>query len=254
MTTVTTVPTKAKTQTRRARVEERERAIVKAAGHLLAEVGVDKTTMSGIARRAGVAEGTVYLYFENKTALLRAVQATFYERLTEQASQGIVGIADTRARLEFLARLHLQTLMDDWPTVMVVLSTYRDIADYVERNEQYQFNRTYVAVFDAVIRDGINRGELRQDVPLRLLRDIFYGTLEYALRTSLLHDRDKEVAATVDRLMTVLLHGLAVPAATAATTAPEQASVAKATARLETIADRLEAVLAKGGRLESGRP
>jgi TetR/AcrR family fatty acid metabolism transcriptional regulator len=228
----------AKARTRRARVEERERAIVEAAGALLAEVGVEKATMSEIARRAGVAEGTVYLYFENKAALLRAVQASFYEELTARAAAGVAGIRDTRERLEFLARLHLETLIDEWPMVLVVLASYRDVADYLDRNEQYRFNRAYVAIFDDVVREGINRGELRDDMPLWLLRDIFYGTLEYALRTTLLHDRRNQINATVERMVEVLVTGVgATPPARDSTPSEDCAE------RLEKAVGRLERLL-----------
>ena len=59
-------------RTRRERVEARERDIVAAAGDLFAQRDFDDVTVGEIARRAGVAEGTVYLYFESKAALLHA--------------------------------------------------------------------------------------------------------------------------------------------------------------------------------------
>jgi TetR/AcrR family fatty acid metabolism transcriptional regulator len=225
-------------RTRRERVEERERAIIEAAGEILAESGLEKATMSEIARRAGVAEGTVYLYFENKGALLRAVQLSFYEELTRRAERGVAEITDTRGRLHFLASLHLEVLLEEWPTVMAVLANHRDVEDYLRRNEQYQFNRTYVAVFDAVVRDGVNRGELRGDPPLWLLRDLFYGTLEYMVRTMLLHEQRRSVAEAVDQLLDVLVSGMAVggEARGDATSAMHAAVM-----RLEAVAERLEA-------------
>lgn len=198
--------------------------------------------MSDIARRAGVAEGTVYLYFENKAALLGAVQAKFYEELTAKAVAGVASIKQTRTRLEFLARLHLETLVEDWPTVVIVLASRRDFGEHVERDEHYQFNRAYVAVFDGVVRDGVNRGELREDIPLWLLRDMFYGTLEYALRTTLLHDRRAEVGQTVERMLEAFFGGIA-----AAKPAEEQTSpLEHIVDRLEGIAERLQFGTSKG--------
>ncbi|MFT4571963.1 MAG: TetR/AcrR family fatty acid metabolism transcriptional regulator [Hyphomicrobiaceae bacterium] len=234
-----------KPTTRRARVEQRERAIIDAATTLLAETGAEKATMSEIARRAGVAEGTVYLYFENKAALLRAVQASFYEELTARAVAGVAEIRGTKERLEFLARLHLKTLIEDWPSVMVLVAGYRDNNDYSERNEQYQFNRAYVAIFDNVVREGVNRGELREDMPLSLLRDIFYGTLEYVLRTTLLHDRRDAIEETVARMMEALLGGIAQPSSQASEST-QQTAIDRTTKRLEEIATRLESTLPRG--------
>ena len=50
--------------TRRERVEQKERAILEAAADAFVESGYDGARMADIAKRAGVAEGTVYLYFK----------------------------------------------------------------------------------------------------------------------------------------------------------------------------------------------
>ena len=117
---------------------------------------------------------------------------------------------------------------------------YRFADDY-GKTEAYQFNRTYVAVFDQVIREGINRGDIREDVPLSLLRDIFYGGLEYAGRTARLRAKkvDRVSKAVVRDFLRVLSTGMtARPAAdrNAADTDP----LGNIAARLEQVTTRLE--------------
>ena len=68
---------KTASKTRQARVQARENTIVAAAGKLFAERNFDEVTVGEIAKQAGVAEGTVYLYFESKAALMRAVLIAF---------------------------------------------------------------------------------------------------------------------------------------------------------------------------------
>ena len=63
--------------TQRQRLEAREEAILAAAASLFSESGVDGTRMAEIARKADVAEGTVYLYYKNKHELWRPLSIGF---------------------------------------------------------------------------------------------------------------------------------------------------------------------------------
>ena len=138
-------------RTRRERVEAREGAIVAAASDLFAECDIDDVTVGEIGRRAGVAEGTVYLYFESKAALMRAVLIAFYDRLTERAAKGVRKIRDTRKRLEFLARHHITNVIEHNRILFGV--AHGRAGDGSE--DHYRLNRAYVAVFDDVVRESI---------------------------------------------------------------------------------------------------
>lgn len=229
------------TRTRRQRVEAREGAIVAAARDLFAEREFDAVPVGEIAKRAGVAEGTVYLYFESKSALLRAVVAAFYAQLTEEAAAGVREIRDTRKRLEFLAVHHVESVIEHR---RILFGTGRRGTD--EADDQYRFNRAYVAVFDDVVREGRDRGEIRGDVPLRLLRDVFYGSLEYAARTMLIHGRTKEMRRTVRSFMDTLERGVLVRGEPRRTARGD--GLTGVAERLERVADRLEAGLARRHR------
>lgn len=194
-------------QTRRQKVEEKEQAIIAAARVIFHENGFEKAKIADIARSAGVAEGTVYTYFENKNALLFAVAVEFYDRLTRDAALGIKDISDTYRRLEFLARHHFERVSKEWQ--MLALAMLPDkVSDEYRKTEGYQLNRTYVEVFDTVIREGINRGEIRDDIPLSVLRDIFYGGLEYGARTMRIHPSTTDMDQTISFFMDVLKGGI----------------------------------------------
>jgi TetR/AcrR family fatty acid metabolism transcriptional regulator len=221
-------------KTRLARVQAREDSIVQAAGSLLAARGFDEVTVGEIARRAGVAEGTVYLYFESKAALARAVLIAFYDRLTEQAALGVRKIRGTRKRLEFLAEHHIANVIDHNRILFGMAHTRTgDGAD-----DHYRLNRAYVAVFDDVVREGVDRGDVQTDVPLWLLRDVFYGSLEYAARTTLIHGRSRSAKNAVSGLMKILESGAL--ASGSAKQPADNAPAEELVARLERIAERLE--------------
>lgn len=223
-------------RTRRDRVEEKERAIVSAAHDVLMEHGLEGARMNEIARRADVAEGTIYLYFENKNALVGAVLAAFYARLTEGAASGVQRSSDPRAQVEFLALHHVRCCLEEWRILELVAAHYRAV-DGGPAEEVLHLNRSYVSVFDGVFREGVARGVFR-DVPVSIARDLFYGGLEYLCRTNLLRwngPRSEPVEASARAAADIILSGLD------AHRAPRGDDRLDAvTARLEAIADRLQ--------------
>lgn len=225
-------------RTRRQQVEAKERAIIAAARTVFRTHGFDQAKIAEIAKLAGVAEGTVYLYFENKNALLVAVAAEFYDRLTRDAAAGIKRLAGTSERLAFLARHHFERVSREWQMLTRAMMPYKTSEEY-RQTKGYQLNRTYVEVFDQVIRDGINRGEIRADTPLSVIRDIFYGGLEYATRTMRLRSTTTDTDDVVGNFMRILTAGIFVhPIVVAATDNAD--GMDRVLTRLEKVASRLE--------------
>ena len=104
----------------------------------------------------------------------------------------------------------------------------------------HKLNLSYAWVFDVTIREAIERGEIRQDINLSALRDLFFGGLEYASRSLFLHnsfDRMSErVASVVDPLWQSML-----PATVKAQTTDLDA----ACRRIEAAAKKLEKAAAQ---------
>lgn len=229
-------------KTRRERLEEREGAILAAAHDEFVRHGFEGAKIAAIAKRAGVAEGTLYLYFRNKQALLAAVVGAFYARLTRGAADGVAGLTSTDGRLAFLARHHLKSCLDEWALLALAMPMLFTGKDY-RGSEYFGFNRAYVAVFDSVVREGIARGDLRNDLPLHMLRDGFYGSLEHSVRTAMVREssaaQPPEAESLADQAMSMIR-----PAFGLRRQAPEAAgeSMADLAQRLERVASRLEQV------------
>lgn len=238
-------------QTRRQRLEAREEAIVSAAHEEFVKHGFEGAKIAGIARRAGVAEGTLYLYFRNKNALLEAVVGAFYARLTEGAMEGVALRAATADRLAFLARHHLTSCLAEWSILTLAMPALFQARKY-RGSEYFAFNRAYVAVFDNVVREGIARGDLRDDLPLHMLRDLFYGTLEHSVRTVMVREQAAPGSAEIGKMAEQVM-AMVEPACGLAQNQQRQSAVTD----LAEIALRLDAAV---GRLEGitgtkpGRP
>lgn len=229
-------PARAGRRTRGEKVADKEEAIVAVAYDMIAANGFARTPIAEIARRAKVAEGTVYLYFENKEALANAVLAAFYERLTARAEAGIKKPEGVRAKLVFLARHHLESIMRESAILELITITDRNSKEY-ENSALYEMNKRYVAVFDGVIREAMWSGAVAKDKQLWILRDAFFGGLEYAMRTIAIRGRKKDIAEAAAGIVDLIVPGETVPTL--------HGDITAVTGRLEAVAAKLETVQAR---------
>lgn len=193
-----------KNQTRK-RLEQREADILQAATGLFAADGFHATSTRKIAAATGVSEGTVFHYFNTKNALLLAILDGFYEGLIETAGECVQQTMDTRERLLLLARNHLRALLENQAIMMRLIQVYLsvDVNYYLDykKSHIHQLNYRYTRIFDNVIKEGIQRGYLDEDLELSAMRDLFFGGLEYGMRTLLGRKNTNRIASYVEEIV-----------------------------------------------------
>ncbi len=191
---------KADPSTRRGRVEEKERAILSAARAVFLKHGFERARMAEIARKAGVAEGTIYIYYKTKNDLLQAVVLQFWDGITEGAAKAVDPRAGTFEQLRALADHHLTLMIRDREFIELEV-ILRNSGTEPVAGERTTMKR-YVAVFDAIFRRGQDRGDLISGVDVWMARDLFYGALEYSARTIVLRSA-RRPTGVVDNLVEV---------------------------------------------------
>ena len=222
--------------TKRDKLEEREAVIIDAATQVFLEKGFDGAKISEIARLADVADGTLYLYFKNKNALMAAVASAHWRRITAEAQRSIIGVNDCFDRLEAHARYHLGMMVKDWQLIDLGFILY--YGKRADKTVAAKYKRNYVETFDRVFRQGVDRREIRGDVSLPLARDMFFGTLEYSARSLTRQPGKKEVDAVIENLMFILRSGLSHPDMKGKT--QDVGGLAAITHRLESAVKKLE--------------
>lgn len=188
---------------------EKRHLIISAAQEAFSDLGFDRARISDIARRAGVADGTIYLYFKSKDELLISL---FEERVApamEVIEQHVAqGAQDPRGRFANLIRAYLKTMQED-PSLgsiitMQVRQSRRFITDYDNRPLARFF-----AVLRSMIDDGINQGIFRQDLSIDALRWMVFGSLDaFTLAWGLGHNSATDLNELGEHLINLLLRGL----------------------------------------------
>lgn len=221
--------------TQREKLEAKEAAIMAAAHSEFGELGFEGAKMANIARRAHVAEGTVYLYYRNKAELLQAVVARFWRNLTDGARRAIDDNANAATQLEQLARYHLSEIMADFDFVGMTSQVRQQQG---VNDSALAPIRGYVRAFDDIFDRGKARGEIRAEAVCWHWRDLFYGQLEYSARTLLLRQQE-DIEGVLEHMRQLMAAALLTPPGTG-TEQPLQSADARAS--LMSIERRLAAI------------
>lgn len=233
----------------RTRLEQRESDIRQAATRLFADEGFHGTSTRKIAAAAGVSEGTLFHYFSTKNVLLLAILDDFYAHLIESAQEGIQEVMGTRERLLFLAKNHLRALMDNQALMMRLIQVYVsvDVSYYRDYKNSpiHDLNYRYTRIFDNVIKEGMERRYIKLDLELPVVRDLFFGGLEYGMRTLMARKYSPDKIATyVEAIVEPLWQSMQADADSAERGDPavlQDQRLDEVCRRLEGITKRLEA-------------
>jgi TetR/AcrR family transcriptional regulator, fatty acid metabolism regulator protein len=163
-------------------VGDKRTRILKAAVKVFARKGFHETKVAEIARSAGVADGTIYLYFKNKEDLLISVFEEHIDRLNCQLKQDLDDLPDTPSRIRHIIRAQLGILREQRELAEVLSVTLRQSNRFLRQFAAPKFN-DYLNLIAEVIADGQSRGEVRLDVSPRVVARALFGALDGLMMT-----------------------------------------------------------------------
>ena len=189
-------------------VNARRGQILEAATRVFAQKGFRRATTREVAREAGVSEGTIYNYFEDKDALLVAILDGLNEteRRAEDFEEGMA--TDFRGFLQEYLRRRMSLIWENREVFRVVLSEMLVNAELRERYLRQVLAPT-MGIAEENFRSRMEQGEVRQtDAPLatRSVAGAVLGLLVMGLLG------DEEISSRPDEVPDVLagllIHGL----------------------------------------------
>jgi TetR/AcrR family transcriptional regulator, fatty acid metabolism regulator protein len=193
-----------------ARVDRRDR-LLDAARTVFARTGFFSAQVADVAREAGMAAGTVYLYFRSKDDLLISLfERTMREALADGRAV-LASDADPIGRLHRLAELHLGRLGRDRDLAVVFQIELRQSTKFMTRLSASLLG-DYLDIIRDVIRDGQARKVLRSDMSPSMAAKIVFGALDEMATNWVLSDRHYALEADAGIVVDLLVQGLAAPA------------------------------------------
>jgi len=181
--------------------------ILDAAVEVIAERGYFHSPVSAIAARAGVADGTVYLYFKNKDEVLRAAIDATFDRFHEQVEERFRTLDDPKAQLEFIAWLHLESAASNRSMAILLQTEMRQSAKFIAEFSQKHLMR-YIGVVREVVRRGQLQGLFRRDVSDGVVAHCLFGAIDELLSSAVFTGREYDAKMTAAQVIDVVLNGI----------------------------------------------
>lgn len=177
--------------------ETKRAAILTAARTTFCRDGYEAAKMSDIAAEAGVASGTLYLYFKSKESLASAIGEDFFQRLSEQFGQVVQ---------DFRGPEGVEMLLD-W--AMQVAEQERDVLSLPEQtapnNDHTHTRMTFVNELTVVLTNLMSRGLIRQYKDPSTLAEFVLLTIKWVVKG---HCHNHKVHETKESAVLVLQHAL----------------------------------------------
>jgi AcrR family transcriptional regulator len=171
-------------------IADKSSLILESAEKVFAKKGFGKAKMTEIARLAGVADGTVYEYFENKEVLLFSIPKKRFEQYQRDLA-GMFHPDSCISKLKKLILYHFSTFLAD-PDFMRIFIRNLYLNKGFYHSEAFETFRNYYKLLEEVIEEGKTGGVFRPEVNPRVFRNMFLGT-SYLLTSRWALDKKSEV-------------------------------------------------------------
>jgi TetR/AcrR family transcriptional regulator, fatty acid metabolism regulator protein len=181
-------------------------AILRAAIDVFAERGYFNAQVADVARAAGVAAGTVYLYFRSKDDLLVSIFEKTMREAIEDGRAIVAPLRDPIDRLAAIARVHLERMGRDRSLAVVFQVELRQSTKFMERFSSTLL-REYLGVIRAIIVDGQKTGVFRKELNPTLAAKLFFGGLDEMATNWVLSRRKYSLVAEADAIVDVFIGG-----------------------------------------------
>ena len=185
--------------------------ILRAAIRTFARNGFFGAQVADVARTAGVAAGTVYLYFRSKDDLLVSIFERVMSEAIAEGRAALAGVADPLERLRRIAHLHLDRLSRDRDLAIVFQVELRQTTKFMERFSNTLL-RDYLGILRDVIAEGQAAGVIRPGINPTLAAKMLFGALDEMATNWMLSHRRSSLDGVADAVVDVFVHGIGAPA------------------------------------------
>ncbi|PLR98081.1 TetR/AcrR family transcriptional regulator [Bacillus sp. T33-2] len=182
------------------------RQIIDAAVVVIAENGYHQAQVSKIAKQAGVADGTIYLYFKNKEDILISLFREKMGSFVQNIEEGIAGKETATEKLLMLVEKHFKMLSQDRHLGIVTQLELRQ-SNKDLRLKINEVLKGYLKVIDKIVIEGIDAGEFSSSLDVRLARQMIFGTIDETITTWVMNDQKYKLPALAKPVHQLLING-----------------------------------------------
>jgi TetR/AcrR family fatty acid metabolism transcriptional regulator len=188
-------------------VSDKREAILRAAIKVFAGKGYFNSKVADIAGEAGIADGTVYLYFKSKDEILHSIFDRAMAEFIEDGRKELENLKTPPEKLRRIAALHLEKLGADRDLAVVFQIELRGSTKFMQEFSAAGFAE-YLDIIRHTIESGQKSGDFRIDLKPVVGAKILYGALDEMVTNWILSKKSYALAPMADEVLKVFLGGV----------------------------------------------
>ena len=182
--------------------------IINAATKIFAKKGFFQAKVSEIAKEAKVADGTIYLYFENKDSILISLFEEQMKRVLDDMREEIYKETDAIKKIEKFALNHLKLIEQNKDVAEIIQVELRQSSKFMKEYKNEKFAE-YLNLIGDIIQEGQEKGIFKKDVIPGIAKRAFFGALDEMSRFWVLSSRRKyDIETAAKQISAYFLSGL----------------------------------------------
>lgn len=188
-------------------VSDKREAILNAATKIFANKGYFNAKVADIAAEAGIADGTVYLYFKSKDEILHSIFDRAMAEFIAEGRRELAAIAEPAAKIRRIAELHLEKLGADRDLAIVFQVELRGSTKHMQ-----EFSAAGFGEYLEIIRETIDKGQradiFRSDIKSIVAAKILYGALDEMVTNWVISNKSYPLAPMAGEVLKIFLDGI----------------------------------------------
>ena len=192
-----------------AKINKKE-LIINAAIKVFADKGFYTANVADVAKEAGVADGTIYLYFKNKDDLLISLFETKMEEILQRFSSLLDSTQNAEEKLRQFIHLYFQMIEEDQNLAEVFQVELRQSSKFLKDYHNQKFI-DFLNLIGDILHQGQSDGQFKTDISIHTMKLIIFGALdELARQWILTEDPQENLKQTADQTSNILIRSLLV--------------------------------------------
>lgn len=190
--------------------EETRKRIVNAATNVFFHTDFEKAGMRGVAKQAGVSARCVYKYFPSKETLLVSVASEKVGQMVIELKQHLSGVRGAESKLSKMTHYYLSTYEEDRKTAWLV---YVSTNLTIWRRYPTGWNNLQASaeIFRNLVREGQTNGEVRQDIDIRTVSNLYFGGLRHEVSFWLINQPTSSLISKADEITETIFNAIKIP-------------------------------------------
>jgi len=177
---------------------EKYRKIIDAATKVFAKKGFYNAKVSEIAQEAGIADGTIYIYFKHKDDILISLFEEKMKEVLDNMKKQISLESDPLKKIEKFALVHLKLIQDNKDIAEIIQVELRQSSKFMKNYHNTKFFE-YLDLIGRIIQEGQEKGLVREDILPGIAKRAFFGALDEMSRFWVLSKKPKYDIETASR-------------------------------------------------------